>query len=250
MFEVIVDESPADSLSFASIERFEIGGGEVPARLYERGSARLTPKLHVSWSPSETDVVAQAPVSARVGRPGAVGYVVPEVDAQAVDGDDHPLPPGTDGILGIRSELCVDHYLGDPAVSARVSRDGWVYPGDMGSVSNDGMLVVAGRAIGHLRPGGPEGKARRIEEALRGVSGITDAMVFGVAGTTTMWAAVVADDRFSYLAVKAACRELQTIAPERILRMPSLPRNADGRVARAELVPLVLGEPAHESTYL
>ena len=91
------------------------------------------------------------------------------------------------------------------------------------------------------------------EDALRGVSGITDAAAFGVAGATgatTVWAAVIADDRFSYGAVKAACRELQTIAPERILRMPSLPRTADGRVARAELVQLALGEPAHESTYL
>ena len=253
MLEAILDELPADSLPFASIERFEIGGGEVPARLYERASARLTPNLHVSWSPGETDVVAQGPLSALVGRPGAVGYVVPGVEVQAVDEDDHPVPPGTDGILRIRSALCVDHYLGDPAVSAQVFRDGWVYLGDMGSVSNDGMLVVAGRAIGHLRPGGSKGKALRIEEALRGVSGITDAAAFGVAGATgatTVWAAVVADDRFSYGAVKAACRELQTIAPERILRMPSLPRTADGRVARAELVQLALGEPAHESTYV
>jgi len=251
--EAILDALPAESGPFPSIERFEIGGGEIPTRLLERASARLTPNLHVSWAPSETDVVAHAPLSALVGRPGAVGFVAPGVEVQAVDEDDRPLPRGTEGILRFRSESCIDRYLGDPAISAEVFRDGWVYLGDLGAISGDGMLVLSGRVIGHLREGGPRGKPGRIEEALRTVPGVTDAAAFGVAGpggATVVWAAVVADDRFSYATLKEACRDLQTIAPERILRMRSLPRGADGHVARGDLVQLAAGEPAHETTYM
>ncbi len=49
------------------------------------------------------------------------------------------------GEIRIKSPAVMLGYLGDPALTGEVLRDGWLYTGDIGSIDKDGFLTVIGR---------------------------------------------------------------------------------------------------------
>jgi acyl-CoA synthetase (AMP-forming)/AMP-acid ligase II len=171
--------------------------------------------------------------------PGAVGYVHPGVEVQVVDEDDVPLPPGTEGILRVRSENCVEQYFGDATGSASVFKGGWFYPGDVGSVSREGLLSVAGRTNELINHGGLQVNPHVIEDVLLSFEGIGEAAAFGAPdamGITQIWAAIVPKKPVDSAAVFAHCSErLAESTPRFIIQMKSLPRNDAGKILRNEL---------------
>ena len=80
-----------------------------------------------------------------VGSPGAVGFVTPGTAVQIVDRSGTVLPPGQEGLVRIRSDYAVDGYLGNPEETAQTFRDGWFYPGDIGTLGVDDLLIITGR---------------------------------------------------------------------------------------------------------
>jgi len=104
--------------------------------------------------------VASAPAHLIADTPGAVGYVTPGVLIEVVDESDNPLPLGKEGLLRIRSPHNIKGYFGNPEETKNAFRDGCFYPGDLGYLTRDGMLVVSGgRHKTRLNLGGAENSA-------------------------------------------------------------------------------------------
>ncbi len=223
----------------------------LPLRVVEASGSFLAPQLAelvrrtlgcrvvLSYGATEVGNVAWAPIESLQGIENAVGLVSSGVEVQAVDTDDQPLPPGHDGILRIRSEQSVAGYL-DPASSAEAFKDGWFYPGDIGSLTPEGILIVTGRVGDVINAGGVKVHPSVIESVLLTLPGIIDAAAFGVPdamGVTRIWAAVVSGTPVSGAEVNALCRQKLGIrAPQFVLQVRGLPRNANGKVRRDELM--------------
>ena len=172
--------------------------------------------------------------------PGAVGFVSPGVEVQAVDADDRPLPAGAEGVLRIRSPNCVDGYLGDAQASALAFKGGWFYPGDVGSVSSDGLVCISGRTREMINAGGVKVSPRLIEDIVLENPDIADAAAFvvpGASGLDEIWLAIVQKKPVDAQALHALCvQRLGQKAPKSILLANELPRSANGKVLLDELV--------------
>jgi long-chain acyl-CoA synthetase len=176
--------------------------------------------------------------------PGATAVIGPDhpgVTIEAVDADDRPLPPGAEGILRIRSANCIDGHLWDAAASPdRAFRNGWFYCGDTGAVSEDGLLSVAGRVGEFINSGGRKISPLVIEEVLLSLPQIREAAAFGAPdkmGVVQIWAAIVADSQVETATLRALCRaRLAERSPKFIIQMKELPRYANGKVVREELI--------------
>jgi len=240
----IVDALPPRSLPFPSLERVEVGGSLLPKRLFRAAARHLCPNVLSLYGAMEAGSLAAAPMAALPGAHGAVGYVVTEAEIEAVDDNDVPLPAGSEGILRVRGATCVDSYIGDRAGSAKVFRDGWFYPGDVGSVAADRLLTITGRTSEFINSGGTKVSPQVIEEVLLAMPRVVDAAAFGVpddSGLTRIWAAIVTDGPVEASALSARCREiLRERAPEFILRVPELPRNEGGKIARRRLAEMAV----------
>lgn len=227
-----------------SLEVIEVGGSLLPPRLAELTQQRLCPNIVITFGAMETGGMASGPYAAFARNRGAVGFMHAEVEAQAVDAADKPVPPGTEGALRIRSGNLVAGYLDEPELSERTFRDGWFYTGDVGTVSRDGLITIAGRTTEFINNGGNKVSPYLIEEVLLSVPAVTEAAAFGVpdtAGVTQIWAAIVAPVAVDSAMVVRLCNEkLRGKAPQVILQVRALPRNANGKVVREQLVQFAL----------
>jgi malonyl-CoA/methylmalonyl-CoA synthetase len=124
--------------------------------------------------------------------------------------------------------------------------DRWFKTGDTVSFDADGYLRILGRtSVDILKSGGYKISALEIEEALREHPAVAEAAVVGVpdpAWGDRIVACVVAregcDAQCTEDAIRAFAKEriAPYKVPKQVVRMEDLPRNALGKVLKAELV--------------
>jgi acyl-CoA synthetase (AMP-forming)/AMP-acid ligase II len=244
-FLELYERSPGFTCPFEVIT----AGGAVASKAFaSRVRARMCSHLVCSYGATEASPVAVAPNDLISGIGGAVGQVCAGMTVQAVDESDRVLAPGEQGITRVRGDVCVDGYVGRPPGSDHAFRDGWFYPGDIGSVTADGILIIAGRQTVVLNVGGNKIAPEAVEQVLVAFPGVEQAGAFGVGneiGISEVWAAIVAPDGLDEAALHRHCqaRLAHHFVPRRLLRVGALPRNVNGKLDRKRLSEL--GIPAN-----
>ena len=99
-----------------------------------------------------------------------------EVEIVAADG--RHCDPGEAGSVRIRNPYMARGYLKAPEATAKSFRDGWFYPGDIGTWGERGELLVIGREDDVINLGGYKLNAGLIDMLLCSVPGIVDAISF------------------------------------------------------------------------
>lgn len=212
-------------------------GSLLSQHLSDRVRARLCANLLATYGSTEISPVAMAPAHQIAGIEGAVGYVAPWIQIEAVDDDDRALPPGSQGRLRMRGHTCVERYVGNPPGSDSLLRDGWFYPGDIGLVREDRLLVISGRQQAVINVGGDKINAETIEAVVTGFPGVIHAAAFGRSnelGIEQIWVVVTANDNLNLEAVRQHCaRRLPApFVPSKVLQVQNLPLNDMGRLDR------------------
>lgn len=220
------------------------GGSFLSPTLSERVRARVCSNVISAYGSTETNMVATAPAYVTAQTPGAVGYLTPGMSAEAVDEDDRPLPPGSEGLLRVGGPFNVEEYVGDPAETARAFRNGWFYSGDIGTVSENNMLLITGRRKTVMNIGGDKVKPEIIESVLTAFDGVADAGTLGFVneyGLEEVWAVIVsaADIDTAALHVHCQTRLPPTFVPRRFIKVQALPKNDMGKIDRRRLQELV-----------
>ena len=236
-----------------TLRSIDVSGSGLPAPMYARVQQLLCRNVMARFGATETGAVASAPMAALHGDPLAVGIVHPGVQVEAVDTEGRTLPPDREGELRIRSASLASGYLDDPETSAAAFRDGWFYSGDLGSVSADGVMRVSGRIGEVINSGGVKVSPRVIEDVLLASPNVTDAAAFGVPddmGVVRIWAAVVPTEPLPEPRLQALCSRLGESAPRSFLQLQSLPRTANGKLVREELVKAALARQAQAAPAL
>jgi acyl-CoA synthetase (AMP-forming)/AMP-acid ligase II len=70
---------------------------------------------------------------------------MPETSVEIVDAAGKVLPIETEGMVRVRSPYNVDGYLGRVDRASSAFRDQWFYPGDLGRLTTDNLLVISAR---------------------------------------------------------------------------------------------------------
>ncbi len=233
------------SPSFGCPFELMLASGSLLSRtLSERIRARMCSNLLATYAATELSPACAAPAHRIAHVPGAVGYVMPWVEMQAVDEADRPLKPGIEGRIRMRGHNCVSGYVGNPPDSEQYFRGGWFYPGDIGMVTDARLLVIAGRENAVINVGGNKVNPEKIETVLMSCAGIKDAAAFGhpnAMGVEEIWAVVVTDMELNLTSVSVDCaRQLHDeFVPRHIVRVAGIARNAMGRIERSQLRDLV-----------
>jgi acyl-CoA synthetase (AMP-forming)/AMP-acid ligase II len=165
---------------------------------------------------------------------------------EIVDDEDRPLPAGSEGIVRIASEFAVDRYVDDPIESKKVFRNGWFYPGDLGSLTSDNLLIISGRQNDVLNAGGGKMAAEKVEAVLTSFKGVNQAAVFmhtSKLGVDEVWAALVAKEAINPESLRAHCRARmpEVFVPAHIVTLDALPMSVTGKLDRQRLKGMLAG---------
>jgi acyl-CoA synthetase (AMP-forming)/AMP-acid ligase II len=228
----------------SNVEVIFCGGDVLSRTLSERLRSRICSHVIAAYGSTEASMsaVAHAHEIAELSR--AVGFVTPGVVVQIVDASETVLPPGQEGEVRIRSEFAVDHYLGDPEESKKVFRDGWFYPGDLGALNADGLLVITGREHAVLNLGGDKISSEALERVLAQFQGVAQAAAVTVPnayGNNQVFAFVVARENIDENALIAygASSIPRPFAPVKYFFVDALPQNEMGKLDRRRLQDMV-----------
>jgi acyl-CoA synthetase (AMP-forming)/AMP-acid ligase II len=222
------------------LEYISYGGGLLPKPLIERVHARLCPHLYQVYGSVEAGVTTCDWASTLMPVPGAVGHGVPDVTVEIADADGQPLPAGREGKVRIRAPGMAHGYLLDEAASAEVFRDGFFHPGDLGYLTDDGMLVLVGREKTILNIGGYKLRPEIIEDVLTNFYGVEQAAVFTVpdaSGLDAPWALIVSRVPLNEAALRTHCTGhlVDASVPARFIVVDAIPRSRNGKIERHRL---------------
>lgn len=214
-------------------------GAALPASLRERVRQLYGGPMLSMYGATEVGPVAYANDALLAEAPEVAGRLLPWAEVEAVDDADQPLPPGRDGVLRVRSAGMAPGYLDEPELTARSFRGGWFYPGDIGSVTHDGVLRVTGRNDDLINAGGNKFAATKAEEVLAGVAGVNDVGVVALPqpdGSSVVGVGYVAAAPIDPDALRAP---LKSVVPSMVrlefVRIDAVPRNEMGKIVRAAL---------------
>jgi long-chain acyl-CoA synthetase len=232
----------------ASLREVWTGGADCPESIRTAFEDRFGLPVLATYGLSEAPtVVAIDPVDGR-HVPGASGRPLPHLAVRIAGSDGGTLPPGETG------ELCVSPAPGDdryrlmlgywnrPDASFETLAGGELHTGDLGFVDDEGYLHLRDRKSLVIIRGGANVYPAEDERVLVEAPGVRAGAVFGVPDERLgeRVVAVVETDAGAPLdeeAVRTHC--LANLArykvPERFVVVPGLPRNAMGKIVRAEL---------------
>jgi len=215
-------------------------GSKLATSLSDRVRARMCSYVVHGYGATEGNPVAGAYVHQTAHIKGAVGYITPGMIVQAVDDNGKICAPGTEGHIRFRGDKCVTGYVGNPPGSEKFFRDGWFYPGDIGAVTADGLLIITGRSKNIIVLGGDKINPEVIESVLLSCPGVVQAVAIGHAnalGIEQVWAAVETRAEVDPESIRAHCarRLAPELVPAKVTRVAAMPRNVGGKIDRDEV---------------
>ena len=247
-----------DSPDFAirdtsSVRNVSYGGAPAPPELVRRITAAF-PVGQPGNGYGMTETSAATAMNSGpdyVARPESVGQAVPVVDVAIVPEDyegsspapDRPIGPNVTGELWIKGPNVVRGYWNRPVETAAVFTDGWVHPGDVARIDDEGFIYIVDRAKDVIIRGGENIYSVEVEAALFEHPAVADCAVIGVPHP------VLSEEVGAVIVprpgMEVSAEELSTHVAERLagFNVPThyyftdepLPRNPAGKVLKREL---------------
>lgn len=230
---------------FPDLKYLRCGGAPTSSEEKKLARELLSPNFAVNYGTSTTGPVAVQFGGEFDSHPDSVGRPLPSVFVQIVDGAGELLPHGETGEIRVRSPGCVTEILDGSATGGNVAgdriSDGWVYPGDLGSMSEDGYLTLRGRSSELIIHGGVNVYPAEVEAVLNACEDVAESAVVGAPSKThgeDVVAFVVGGGATDMRKLVAHCRTRLTPdkRPRHFYFVDSLPRNSNGKVRRKELL--------------
>lgn len=238
----ILDCPLLEGIDFRSIRSMECVGDFV------------TPDLYDEW-----DKVCSIPLSQLIGMTECEGYCgIPQpgisfnrgsagkprmgVEVRVMDSDANDVPKGTIGELCLRSKSMTIGYWQDPEHTAQTIRDGWLHSGDEGRIDEENNIWFVGRDKEIIVKRGSNIAPGEVESVLDEYPDIAETAVVGTPpgkhGQRVV--AFVETEKGHTLDTDAvttwATQQIATFKlPDEWVLVDALPRNAVGKLDRAEL---------------
>ncbi len=223
------------------LEVLLLGGAAAAPELVTRALAAGYPVCPTYGLTEATSQVATSAPPRAGGREAAPMLPVLGTEVRIVaNGSD--VPPGEVGEIVVRGATVMHGYLRDDEATSRVLRGGWLYTGDIGLLDAAGGLHVLDRRDDLVVSGGENVYPAEIEAVLLEHPAVDDAGVTGVpdadlGSRVVAWVVVKPGSNSTIESLQRHCRErLAGFKQPREFRLvPSLPRNAAGKLQRRRL---------------
>lgn len=160
--------------NFGGELKFFIGGGALLDKNLQKFYVGIGIPMYQGYGLSEATPVLSSNGPEKY-RFGSSGKPVKPIELKICDSEGKELPAGEQGEIVVKGENVMAGYWKNPEATAETVKDGWLYTGDLGYVSKEGLLYVKGRFKSLLiSSDGEKYSPEGIEEAMVGQSKYID----------------------------------------------------------------------------
>jgi long-chain acyl-CoA synthetase len=180
---VAVNNYPGvDKMDLTCIKACFSGAAPLPVEVIEKFEERTQARIAEAYGLTEASSVTHVNPMYGLRKHGSVGVPIPGTDARIVDSDTgtRDLPPGQVGELVVKGPQVMKGYWNQPAGTAEVLRDGWLYTGDLARMDEDGYFYIVERKKDLILSSGFNIYPREVEEVLYEHPKVLEAAVVGV----------------------------------------------------------------------
>ena len=176
-------------------------------------------------------------------KPATSGWPLPIVDVRIGNDPQQPQPDGSEGLIWLRSPTLMTGYWNLPQATAQTLRDGWLDTGDLGYLDAHGFLCISGRVKDLINRGGEKISAVEVETCISDMPGVLEAAAFalddpllGEVVALAIHAEPATQPSQAQVCAYIAARLAAYKVPAQVFHLAEpLPRNATGKVLKAEL---------------
>ncbi len=238
----LLDEPDLDATRCAGMRLFISGSAPLLDATFDAFKARTGHTILERYGMTEALMVTSNPYEGpRLA--GSVGPALPGISVRIVAENGAPAKAGEPGVLEMKGPNMFAGYWRNPEKTAEDhTADGYFISGDIATMDDAGYIRIVGRAKDLIISGGFNIYPKEVEMAIDALDGVVESAVIGVPhpdfGEGVV--AVVVCEAGAPLkeAAIAAALVTQLAAfkrPKRIAVVADLPRNAMGKVQKAEL---------------
>jgi acyl-coenzyme A synthetase/AMP-(fatty) acid ligase len=218
-------------------------GAGLSARLREALLDKLASHLVDIYAANETGRIC-------VTGDNGIGTMPDGVAVAIVDDHGDTMPAGEVGRIKVRSGVMIAGYLDDPTATSSAFVDGWFHINDFGMMPATGQLVVMGRADDMLNLGGFKVAPELVENKLKAIGGVQDAVVLSIEnerGVGRLAVVIEADVAGAKAPLKTAISDAvrQTVGSCHLVFTAALPRTETGKVKRRVIATALAGAGRH-----
>jgi acyl-CoA synthetase (AMP-forming)/AMP-acid ligase II len=175
-------------------------------------------------------------------RLASVGIPRTGVEVRIVSPDGADVSPGEIGEVAARSDVCMTGYWNNPSATTQALRDGWLFTGDLGTMSEDGFLTLKDRSKDMIISGGSNIYPREVEEVLLLHPRVLEVSIIGrkhedwgeevVAYVVSRDGANIDQSELDQVCLDHIARFKR---PKKYIFIEALPKNNYGKVLKTEL---------------
>jgi acyl-coenzyme A synthetase/AMP-(fatty) acid ligase len=228
-----------------SLQTILMGGAPIGYAGIKRIRETLCPNLINQYSSTEAGMAAIGPFDLTSRVPGAVGFITPWTELEIVDEAGAVLSTGTEGLVRYRTPMFPKSMEASNAIQDASDLKDWFYPGDIGRVTDDGLLCLSGRSSDVINRGGVKISATRIAEVIESRPDIKEAAACGIEGHSGMeevWIAVVPNGDVDLAALKDFVLQHEDVGAvvDEIFIVNDIPRGDLGKIQKIRLKEMLL----------
>ena len=239
----LLDAAVDNSYDLSQLRLITSGSDRLPDEVFSGFQQTFGYTLLERYGMTETGMNCSNPLNGE-RRIGSVGFPLPGVEVRIVNPEtDQPLPDGEIGEVQLRGPNVFKGYWKQPQkTAAAFTADGWFHTGDLGFREADGYITLCGRSKDLIISGGLNIYPPEVERVLAEHPAVAACAVIGCPDREwgeRVTAVVVLNGTQAVTGEELIrfCRERLAAykSPKSVVFQSELPRNAMGKIQKAEL---------------
>lgn len=242
VFQMLMEHPDFETCDLSSVRFCVTGGSSCPLPVIQKYASRgLIFRQGYGLTEVGVNCFSLAPEDA-LRKAGSVGKPVFHSQARIVNEEGHDVPPGVVGELLLAGPHVCSGYWKQPEATAEAQLEGWWRTGDLVFRDDEGYYYIVGRKKDMLISGGENVYPAEVEGVLATHPAIAEVAIiaqpdarWGESGLAVvvprMPGSLAAEEVLAFCSDKLARYKI----PRRVVFTDALPRNAMGKVLKAEL---------------